>query len=134
MARRYAYILLLFAALASCTSSVIPSPSHGPAPYARYYFIAPTDTGVLEVWARPATICYSTQSYPARPIVLVAKANGASRPVASYEPPRTEFCDRAVDEGVAAGLISHPSSFVIRWSPLAGEPVAITPLTPTSSP
>jgi hypothetical protein len=134
MARRYAWTVVLLTALASCTSSVSVSPSdEATVQYARYYFIAPSDTGVLEVWTRPATVCYSTQSSPARPIDLIAKANGASNRVASYEPPRTEYCDRVVDEVVAASLISDPSSFVIRWSPQAGEPVVVTPLTPTSS-
>lgn len=111
----------------------VPPSGRATAPYARYYFITPTDTGVLEVWARPATVCYSTQSDPARPIVLIAKLNGMSRRVASYEPPRVQYCDRAVREGVAAALISDPSSFVIKWSPQAGAPVVMTPLTPTSS-
>jgi hypothetical protein len=64
------------------------------------------------VWARPATICYATQSYPARPIDLMAQANGASNRVASYEPPRVGYCDRAVDEEIAAAVlpIRLPSS------------------------
>ncbi len=133
MARRYA-CTLVFAALASCTSSARLSPSdEATVQYARYYFIEPTDTGVFEVWARPATVCYSTQSYPARPIDLIARANGASNRVASYEPPRTEYCDRAVDDEVVSALLSDPTSFVIRWSPQTGEPVVMTPLTPTSS-
>ncbi len=81
----------------------------------------------------PATVCYSTQSYPGRPIDLIAKANGALNRVASYEPQRTGYCDRAVEEEIAAALLSDPSSFVIKWSPQAGEPVVMTPLTPTSS-
>ena len=134
MKRGYACTLVLLTALASCMSSERVSPSdEATVQYARYYFIEPTDTGILEVWARPATVCYSTQSYPARPIDLIAKANGASNRVASYEPPRVQYCDRGVNEGVAAAVISHPSSFVIRWSPQAGEPVVMTLLTPTSS-
>jgi hypothetical protein len=108
-------------------------PDEETVPYARYYFIEPTDTGVFEVWASPATVCYSTQSYPGRPIDLIAKANGRSNRVASYEPQRTGYCDRAVEEETAAALLSDPSSFVIKWSPQAGEPVVKTPLTPTSS-
>ncbi len=133
MGRRYTCTVVLLTALASCTSSASLSPSDEAIPYARYYFIEPTDTGVLEVWAGPAIVCYSTQSYPARPIDLIAKADGASNRVASYEPSRTEYCDRAVDEEVAAALLSDPTSFVIRWSPQAGGPVVMTPLTPTSS-
>jgi len=134
MGRRCVLALTLLMAIASCTSSLRPSPTgESTARYARYYFVAPKDTGVFEVWAHPATICYSTQSYPARPIDLIARANGTSNRVASYEPPRVEYCDRAVDEEVATALISDPSSFLVRWSPQAGEPVVMTPLTPTSS-
>lgn len=134
MTRRFAYGLILLTALAPCTSSGSLSPSdEATVQYARYYFIEPTDTGVLEVWARPGTVCYSTQSYPARPIDLIVRANGASNRVASYEPPRVQYCDRAVEKEVAAALISDPSSFVIRWAPQAGAPIVMTPLTPTSS-
>jgi hypothetical protein len=130
MGRRYAWGLVLLIALASCTSSPTPSPTGETiAPYARYSFVAPKDTGVLEVSARPATICYSTQSYPARPIVIVAKANGIARQVASYQPAKGTYCDRDVSEEVAASLIADPSSFAIRWSPQPGEPIIETPLT-----
>ncbi len=136
MRRWYVLVLglALLMALASCTSTPTPAPTaEATVSYARYYFIAPTDTGVLEVWASPATICYATQSFPARPIDLIAKANDVSNRVVHYAPPKTEYCDRAVDEAVVAALLSDPSSFVIRWSPQAGEPEAMTPLTPTSS-
>lgn len=129
MPRRYRWSVVLLIALASCTSSPKPSPTgETTAPYARYYFVAPKDTGVLEVWVHPATICYSTQSYPARPIVLIMKPNGTSGQVASYEPQRVQYCDREVSQQVAAGLIADPSSFAIRWSPQSGEPVVETPL------
>lgn len=121
---------MLLIALASCTSSPTRSPNaETTAPYARYYFVAPKDTGVLEVSARPATICYSTQSYPARPIVIVAKANGRTRHVASYQPTKGTYCDREVSEELAGSLIADPSSFAIRWSPQSGEPIIDTPLT-----
>jgi hypothetical protein len=131
MSRRYAWRAwsLVLIALASCTSSLKPNPTGGTtAPYARYYFVAPKDTGVLEVWAHPATICYSTQSYPARPVVLIANLNGMSMQVASYQPPRVQYCDREASEDLAAGLIANPSSFVIRWSAQPGEQVVETPL------
>jgi hypothetical protein len=130
MRRRYAWGLVLLIALVSCTSSPTPSPTGETiAAYARYYFVAPKDTGVLEVSARPGTICYSTQSYPARPIVIVAKANGIVRQVASYQPAKGTYCDRDVIEEVAASLIADPSSFAIRWSPQPGKPIIETPLT-----
>jgi hypothetical protein len=129
--RRYALSLVLLIAVASCTSAPRPGPTTEPTgPYARYYIVAPNDAGVFEVWADPATICYSTQSYPARPIILVARLNGMSRQVASYQPHRVQYCDRHVSEEIAASLIADPSSFTIRWSPQSGEPVVETPLTP----
>jgi hypothetical protein len=116
-------------ALASCTS---PNPSSTPnpttTPFARYFFIGPDDTGVLEVAAHPASICYSTQSYPARRITIV---QGTSRPVATYRPERGTFCDRQVSEEVAASLIADPTSFAVRWSPQANEPIVATLLTTT---
>lgn len=130
MGRRYRWSLVLLIALASCTSAPRPSPTaETTAPYARYYFVEPRDTGVFEVWAHPATICYSTQSDPARPIVLVARLNGMSREVASYQPRRVQYCDREVREEVAAHLIADPSSFAVRWSPQTGQPIIETPLT-----
>jgi hypothetical protein len=53
--------------LASCTSSPVRPPTSSTG-YARYYFVGTHDTGVLEVTVKPPTVCYSTQSYPARPI------------------------------------------------------------------
>ncbi len=122
--------MVVVLALASCTSS--PSPALNAktttAAYARYFFVAPNDTGVLEVTANPPTICYSTQSYPARPIIIVTKDQGTSRPVATYQPERGTFCDRHVSDEVAAGLIATPSSFAVRWSPQAGQSVIETAL------
>ncbi len=112
--------------LASCTSSP-PSPTAN-AGYARYYFVAPHDTGVFEVTAKPPTVCYSTQSYPARPITLVDAPSG--RAVASYGPLRVQHCDRKVTTELAALLISDPSAFIVKWSPQAGQPVVETRLTP----
>jgi hypothetical protein len=117
------FCLALLIGCPSCTSTPTPAPTaRAAAPYARYYFVASTDTGVLEVWTHPATICYSTQSYPARPIELLrVKSGGASERVVSYEPPRGQFCDRKMSEELAAPLITKPSAFTVRWSPQAGE-------------
>lgn len=115
-------------AVASCTTSPSPSPTLKPVTtrYARYLFVAPDDTGVLEVTSHPARICYSTQSYPARPITIV---QGTSLPVATYRPGRGTFCDRQVSEEAASRLIADPSSFAVRWSPQANEQVVVTSLT-----
>ncbi len=132
MVRLRVWGLILVAAIASCTSAPTgDADAHAAARYARYYFVAPTDTGVLEVWTRPATICYSTQSHPARPIDLVATVNGQN--LASYHPPTIEHCDRRVNQDVATALAADPSSFAIRWSPRPGQPLIETPLTITDS-
>ena len=138
VARRGGWFVIVMTALVSCTTSPSPSPTPKPttAPFARYFFIAPDDTGVLEVAAHPASICYSTQSYPARPIMIVQSTSlpfdfdtEVSRPVATYRPETGTFCDRQVSEEVAARLIADPSSFAVRWSPQANEPVVATLLT-----
>lgn len=122
MRRAYVVALGLSISLASCTSAPRPAPTgEAAAHYARYYFAAPTDAGVLEVWTHPATICYSTQSYPARPIKLLVEERGSSERLASYEPTRGQFCDRKAKEELAAALIADPSSVAVRWSPQAGE-------------
>ena len=132
MVLRYLWGLIFLAAIASCTSGP-PSEVTGreAAGYARYYFVAPTDTGVLEVWTEPATICYSTQSSPARPVDLLATINGTPQNVASYHPPTIEHCDRRVNQDVATALVADPFLFAIRWSPQPGEPLIETPLTIT---
>ena len=117
-------------ALSSCTSSPVDSDA-STVRYARYLFVAPNDTGVLEVAAKPPSVCYSTQSYPARPITLIDESSGHAVPAASYRPSRVDYCDRQVGEDVAARLIADPSSFVVRWSPQAGQRVVETRLTPT---
>jgi hypothetical protein len=114
--------------LVACTSSPNPSPSPTAA-YARYYFIAARDTGVFEVTTAPPSVCYSTQSDPARPIALIEESSG--RAVVSYRPSRVQYCDRQVSTELAAHLIADPSAFIIRWSPQAGLPVVETRLTAT---
>src|SRR5918994_4471393 len=117
-------------AVASCTSSSA-HPHASTAGYARYFFGEPHDTGVLEVAAKPPSVCYSTQSYPARPITLIDESSGHAVPAASYRPSRVDYCDRHVGEDVAARLIADPSSFVVRWSPQAGQPIVETRLRST---
>jgi hypothetical protein len=119
--------VVLIVALGSCTSS-----SQGPKPAAdaaRYFFAEPKDTGVLEVTANPAAICYSTQSDPARPIDIVAKVGGGSEQVASYAPGTETYCDQEVSQDVVARLIADPTSFAVRWKPRANEPSTDTLLT-----
>lgn len=111
--------------LASCTSSP-PSPT-SKIGYARYYFVARHDSGVFEVTAKLPSICYSTQSYPARPIALIEESSG--RVLASYQPSRVQYCDRQVSTELALRLITDPSAFVVRWSPQTGLPVVETRLT-----
>jgi hypothetical protein len=123
--RRLAFVLVLIT-LVSCTSSPKPEPTTTRA-FARYFFVAPTDRGVLEVATGPASICYETQSYPARPISIVSKDDGASRP-ATYKPKAGTFCDRQVSAEVASRLIEDPAAFLVRWSPQVGEPVVETKL------
>ena len=124
--RRLAFVLVLIT-LFSCTSSPKPEPTATRA-FARYFFAAPADRGVLEVTTAPASICYATQSYPARPISIVSKDDGASRPVATYKPETGTFCDRQVSAEVASRLIEDPAAFLVRWSPQVGEPVVETKL------
>jgi hypothetical protein len=124
--RGLAFVLVLIT-LGSCTSSPKPEPTATRA-FARYFFVAPTDRGVLEVATGPASICYETQSYPARPISIVSKDDGASRPVATYKPKVGTFCDRQVSAEVASRLIEDPTAFLVTWSPQVGEPVVETKL------
>jgi hypothetical protein len=119
---RVAVFVLVLLPLVSCTSSPKPEPSTT-LTFQRYFFDAPNDRGVLEVSTADPSICYSTQSYPSRPIVIVATNDGAAHPVATYEPKGGEFCDRHVNPDIERRLIDHPESFLIRWSPQEGEPV-----------
>jgi len=61
--RRLGFFLVLII-LVSCTSSPKPEPTATRA-FARYFFAAPADRGVLEVTTGAASISYETQSYPA---------------------------------------------------------------------
>jgi hypothetical protein len=127
---------VIVAALVACTGAPPAppsSPTRAPDPFARYLFSAPKMVGVLEVSQSPPSVCYSTQSSPARPISIIL-----SRPVSgpppgvpagvSYTPRRNEFCDRAVEPDLAAALIAEPSLYVIRWRPEDGAPAISSPL------
>ena len=110
-----------------CTSSA-PAPRPTSARhFARYFFAEPSGVGVLEVDTARPSLCYSTQSFPARPIAIVVKEY--ERVVASYAPGRTQYCDRTVNVTLAQELLAHPGSLVIRWSPIPGDVVIDTPLT-----
>jgi hypothetical protein len=125
--------VVILVTVTSCTSSPAPSPTTRTptAEYARFFFVAPKDTGVLEVTATPPSICYSTQSYPARPITIVMRDQDPPQAVAVYQPGRGTFCDRQVRQDVAVRLIADPSSFVVRWSPQTGQPITETALATT---
>jgi hypothetical protein len=133
VARRGGWLVVILVTVTSCTSSPAPSPTTRTptAEYARYFFVSPKDTGVLEVTTTPPSICYSTQSYPARPITIVMRDQDPPQAVAVYQPGRGTFCDRQLRQDVAVRLIADPSSFVVRWSPQAGQPITETALATT---
>jgi hypothetical protein len=118
--------VILLVALAACT----PTPTV--TPFARYYFDAPKARGVLEVTKSPPSLCYSTQSNPARPISIIGRDSllavppypgGTFPPAASFAPKENDFCGTVTPE-LAAGLLGEPSEYLVRWRPLAGEPIA----------
>lgn len=106
---------------------------NGSDPFARYFFSASEIVGVLEVSQSPPSICYSTQSSPARPISIIL-----SRPVSgpppgapagvSYAPSGNDFCDRTVDPALAEALIVDPSAYLISWRPEDGHPAVSSSL------
>jgi hypothetical protein len=126
--------VIVLSAIVACTGAPTPpSPSEAPAPFARYFFSASRTVGVLEVSKSPPSICYSTQSSPARPISIipVESLSGPSSGVrdgVSYTPRRNDFCDRSVDAALAAALISDPSGYLIRWRPRDNAPVVSSSL------
>ena len=98
---------------------------------ARLFFTAPSDTGVLEVTTSPPSICYSTQSFPARPIHIQAQPpQSVGQVVGAYRPDGATYCDRSIRASLAADIIAEPSGYLIVWHPQAGEPITSTPLTP----
>jgi hypothetical protein len=115
--------------LAACTS-LQPAPSSSPIqepdPFARYFFSASEMVGVLEVSQSPPSICYSTQSSPARPISIIpsrfVSGPPPGAPTVSYTPRGNDFCARTVDPALAEALIFDPSGYLIRWRPEDGAP------------
>lgn len=114
--------LLLCVALSACTGS--PSlPVRDPMPEppitsARYVFSASGVRGVLDVSSSPPSICYSTQSDPARPIKIQALPAGAIAHVEESYSPRTDnFCDGTVTSALATDLLADPSGYQVVWSP-----------------
>lgn len=114
---------ILLAALSAC------SPTPMQASFARYYFQAPEARGVLEVTASPPSICYSTQSSPARPISIVRSSLAESPTAASFAPAVNDFCSM-VTPNLAAGLLAEPSVYSVRWRPLSGEAIAVSSFVP----
>ena len=132
MDRSRAYVLvagMLALWVVGCTSSAPEPRPSSVRHFARYFFAEPSGVGVLEVDTARPSLCYSTQSFPARPIAIVEKEH--ERVVVPYAPRRTQYCDRSVDVTLAQELLEHPGSLVVRWSPTPSDVVVDTPLTRT---
>jgi hypothetical protein len=99
--------------------------------FARYFFSASGLGGVLEVGSSPPSICYSTQSYPARPISIISEpSSGVPAHVeVSYAPRDNDFCDSTVRPALAAGLLADPSAYQVRWRPRHGGPTMLSSFT-----
>src|SRR5437879_4582343 len=113
--------LIMSLTLPGCTGSTRTLPSRSSSEpsitVARYFFSASGISGVLEVSSSPPSICYSTQSNPARPIEIQALPVGAIAHVKeSYVPRNNDFCDKTVRTALAADLLLHPSSYQVVWT------------------
>jgi hypothetical protein len=117
---------ILLVALLACSAA--PTETS----FARYSFDAPEARGVLEVTKSPPSLCYSTQSNPARPISIIGRDSlqavppypGVTlQPAASFVPHENDFCGTVTPE-LAASLLAEPSRYLVRWRPLDGEPIA----------
>lgn len=130
MDRSKAYMLaacILALLVVGCTSRA-PEPMPTSARhFARFFFAEPSGVGVLEVDTARPSLCYSTHTFPARPIAIVKKEH--ERVEVSYAPRRTRSCDRSVNVTLVRELLTHPGSLVVRWSPTPGDVVVDTPLT-----
>ncbi len=122
--------LLLASLLSACTGSPeavpkdsISSPS---ITIARYFFSASGIGGVIEISSSPVSICYETQSYPARPISIVPRASSEVQTEVSYAPRNANFCDRTVKPALAAALVADPSGYQVRWRPRSNGPTAFS--------
>lgn len=119
---------LLAVTVASCVGSD-PAPTQRP--FDRFFFSGSSVRGVLEVEAVPPSICYETQSFPARPIEIVSHpADGQVTVVASYSPQRGSYCDRSVSEALTRDIIDHPSGYMISWRPDPDADIRTSRLTP----
>jgi hypothetical protein len=135
---RWAIASALFVStmLFACTGPPVAVPTSSTSSpsitFARYFFSASRIRGVLEVSSAPPSICYSTQSYPARPIAIVPKPSPdlVARAEVSYAPGNNDFCDKAVRASLAAALLTDPSGYQVRWHPRRGGPTAFSSLIP----
>jgi hypothetical protein len=116
----------------SVTPSVVPTPGFPAPAFARYFFKAPDDTGVLEVSSSPSSVCYSTQSAPPRPIDVVSQPIDHMPHVELSFTPTTSgtYCDDTVHEALVRDLIDHPESYRIVWRPQEQDAQTNSRLTP----
>lgn len=132
---KIASALLLFLMLSACTGTPVAVPTSSTSSpsvtFARYFFSASGIRGVLELSSSPPSICYSTQSYPARPIDIIPGPSSVTLPHAevSYVPRNNDFCDRTVSRTLAADLLADPSGYQVRWRPRPGGPTAFSSFT-----
>jgi hypothetical protein len=137
-ATRWAIASALFVPtmLFACTGPHVAVPTRSTSSpsvtFARYFFLASGIEGVLEVSSAPPSICYSTQSYPARPIAIIREPSPdlLAHAEVSYAPHNNDFCDRAVQVALAAALVADPSGYQVRWRPRPGGPTAFSSLIP----
>jgi hypothetical protein len=119
--------LVLSSALSACTGP----PANPSITFARYFFSASGIRGVLEVSSSPTSICYSTQSYPTRPISIIPGPSSGVLADAevSYAPRDNDFCDKTVRPALAAALLADPSGYQVRWRPRPGGPTELSSFT-----
>jgi hypothetical protein len=84
---------------------------------------------VFEVQTRPPSICYHTQSYPARPISLVRRNADSWSPIVTYSPTRGTYCARDISSDLAESLIQQPTLYRVQWAPQEGDAIVRTALT-----
>lgn len=138
--RRGISAIVVVSVLAACTGPH-PAPPSSPVqesdPFARYFFSASGMHGVLEVIQSPPSICYSTQSSPARPISIISSGFVSGpppgAPSVTYAPRGNDFCDRMVEPALAEAMILDPSAYVIRWLPEGGAPAVSSSLVEQNS-
>ena len=137
--RSWISAIVMVSVLAACTGPH-QAPRSGPNresdPFARYFFSASGMVGVLEVSQSPPSICYSTQSSPARPISIIPSrfVSGPPRGTSvTYAPRGNDFCDKTVEPALAEALILDPAGYSIRWRPEGGAPAASSSLVKQNS-